>query len=84
MMVITGKILPYECRDVDDRLICKTPSLREAHNRAVLHCAASGLDTSVWQGERRILTYFGWKPAPRNRRVADDPTMWRRRKDDEK
>jgi hypothetical protein len=83
-MVVTGKVLPYDVRDIDDRAIIKTASLREAHRFAVTHCAASGLDTSIWQGDRRLLTYFGWKPTPHNRRVTDEPQNLNRRKGDTK
>lgn len=81
-MVVTGKVLPYEIVDANDKRIRKTPLLREAHRMAILHTASTGYDTTIWQGERRILTYYGWKPAPHNRRVTDEPQTANRRKGD--
>lgn len=41
--------------------LCETPNLREAHRLAIHHVAVTGRSTSIFQGDRKILTYFGWK-----------------------
>lgn len=51
---------PFTVETSGGKVILKTKTFDKAHRQAQILCC-DGHDYSIWQGGRKILTYYGWK-----------------------